>query len=108
MPGNLPNGIIIVLEKVTHLGPLIEQSAGPRPGDQADSCLDTACPVHTGQERVGTPPGAQLPRGRLGVALVLRQPPCGRQDGDVMMPGHLPDLLDVARLGLVPMMDAEC
>ena len=45
--------------------------------------------------------------GGLGVALVLRQPPGGRQHGEVVVPGHLPDLLDVARLRLVAMVDAE-
>ncbi len=108
MPGNLPDGVVIVLEQVAHLRPFVEQPANPGPRDQADRRLDTACPVHAAQERVGTPPGAQLRRGRLGVSLVLRQPPGGGQDGEVMMPRHLPDLLDVAGFRLVPVVDAEC
>jgi len=71
VPGNLPDSILTVLEEVADLGPLIEESADPCPGDQSDAGLDTAGPVHAGQERVRTPPGAQLIRGRLGVTLVL-------------------------------------
>ena len=107
MPGNLPEGIVIVLEEVAHLGPLVEQPADPGPGDQANPGFDTACPVDARQERVRTPPGAQLRRGRLCITLVLRQPPGGRQNGDLMVPRHLPNLLDVAGLRLVPMVDAE-
>ena len=45
--------------------------------------------------------------GHLGVVLVLRQPPSGSQHSNVMMPRHLPDLFDVARLCLVSMVDLE-
>src|SRR5688572_7968093 len=107
MPGNLAYRIVIVLEKVTHLGPLVKQAAYPGPGNQPNSGLDTACPVHSRQKWVGSPPGTQLFRGRIRVMLLLRQPPCARQNGQVMVPGHLPDLLNVAGLRLVAMMDAE-
>ena len=108
VPGNLSEGIVIVLEQVADLGPVIEQPADPGPGDQADSSLNTARPMHSGEEWVCTPPRAKLIPSGLGVALVLREPPGGRQHSEVMVPGELPNLLDIARLGLVAMVNAKC
>jgi hypothetical protein len=107
VPADLLDGINIVLEQVTHLGPLVEQSTGPCPRDQANAGLDTARPVHSGEKGVRTPPGPQLIGCGLGVALVLGKPPGRGQHCDVMMPGHFPDLLDVAGFRLIPVMDAE-
>ena len=107
MPGELPDGIVVVLEQVADLGPLVQQPTDPYPRDQANAGLDPARPVHSAEKRVRTPPGAKLVRGGLGVALVTRQPPGRRQHRDVVMTRHLPHLLDVARLRLVPMIDAK-
>ena len=63
--------------------------------------------MHAGQERVLLPPGPQLAGDPLGVLLVLAQVPGGGQQGQVLQPGDLPDLLDVADLFLGPVVDAE-
>ena len=69
--------------------------------------LDPAGPVHAGEERVLPPPRPQLVGDCLGVALVAGEPPRGGEHGQVVVPGHLPDLLDVAGDRLVAVVDAE-
>ena len=99
--------VLVVLEEVLTLGQLVEQPADPDPGDQPDPELDPAGPVDAGEERVGAPPGPQLVGDGLGVPLVPGEPPRGGQHGQVVVPGQLPDLLDVAGDRLVAVVDGE-
>ena len=59
------------------------------------------------EERVLAPPRAQLAGGKLGVAVVAGQPPGAGQQGEGLVAGQLPDELDVAYGGFVPVRDME-
>ena len=88
-------------------GPVVEQAADPGQADQPDAELDAAGPVHARQERVLPPPGAELARHPVRVRLVAGQEPGGGQQREVLQPGDLPDLLDVAGLLLRAVVDPE-
>ena len=63
--------------------------------------------LHAGQEGVLPPPGAELARHPVGVRLLAGQEPGGGQQREVLQPGDLPDLLDVAGLLLRAVVDPE-
>ena len=107
VPADLADRVVVVLEQVADLRPVVEQPSDPGPADQPDTDLDPAGPVHSGEERIRPPPGPQLSVDRLGITLVPRQPPGAREHRQVVMAGQLPDLLDVAGLGLVAVVDPE-
>ena len=85
VPAHLPPAVFVLLEEVLHLGPVVEQSTDPDPGDEPDSELDPAGPVDAGQERVGLPPVPQLAVGGGRVPVVAGEPPRRRQLGDVLV-----------------------
>ena len=98
VPADLPQGERVPLEQVGHARPVVEQAPDPGQADQADAELDAAGPVHAGQERVLPPPGAEMVGDPAGVPLVTGEEPGGGQQREVLQPGDLPDLLDVADL----------
>ena len=107
MPPDLTQRPRVVLEQGDRTAPAVEQPTDPRPADQPHAELDPAGPVDPREERVGSPPGPQLSGDHLGVPVVAGQPEGAGQDGQVVMARELPDRLDVARDGLVPMVDGE-
>ena len=107
VPPDLAERVGVGLEQVADLGPAVQETSHPRPGDEADAELDATGPVHPGEERVRGPPGAQLAVDDLGVPLVVGQPVRRGEHGEVVVAGELPHCLDVARHGLVAVVDAE-
>ena len=107
MPADLPQGERVALEQVGYARPVVQQPPDPGQADQPDAELDAARPVHAGQEGVLPPPGAQLVGDPARVLLVMGEEPGGGQQREVLQPGDLPDLLDVADLLLRAVIDAE-
>ena len=106
MPADLPDGVVVVLEQVARPSASRRAAGGSRPRRSA-GCRPRS--RSSSARRSGTgcaPPGPQLVGGGLGVALLAGQPPGRGQHGEVVVPGHLPDLLDVAGLRLVAVVDA--
>src|SRR5579859_6566957 len=107
MPADLPHREGVALEQVGRAGPVIQQAPDPCQADQADAELYTAGPVHTGQERVLPPPGAQLVRDPASISLVMGERPGSGEQREVLQPGEFPDLLDVADLLFRAVIDPE-
>ena len=107
VPANLVQRQVVTLEEVRHTRPLVQQPPDPGEVDQPDAELDAAGPVDAGQERIGRPPGPQLGGYPLRIGVLPGQIPGGREQRQVLQPIDLPDLLDVAYRGLVPVVDAE-
>ncbi len=107
MPVHLLLSIDVGLEERRRSRPSVEEAAHPYPTDEPLGELDPARPVDSGEERVLRPPRPQLGLHRLGVAAVLAREPGGGQQGEVMQPRQLPDLLDIAGFRLGSMVDAE-
>ena len=107
VPAELGEGLRVVLEEVADARPVVEQPAHPHPAREPDTELDPARPVNAGQEGVARPPRAELGRNEVRVPGVAREPPRGREHGEVVVAGELPDRLDVARDLLVPVVDPE-
>ncbi len=107
VPVDLVGGDDVLLEEGGRAGPAFEQPPGPDPRDQADAELDAAAPVDPLADRVGAPPRAEVGGHQLGVPVVAGQPPGAGQDGQVVVAGELPDLLDVPRVAGVAVVDVE-
>ena len=107
VPPDLTQRPRVVLEQGDRTAPAVQQPTDPRPADQPHAELDPAGPVDPREERVGSPPGPQLSGHHLGVPVVTGQPEGAGQHGQVVMARELPDRLDVARDGLVPVVDGE-
>jgi hypothetical protein len=108
VPVDLLHSEVATLEQGSRPRPVIQQPPDPGQADQPDADLDAAGPVHTGQERVLLPPGPQLGGHPLGAGLIPAGVPGRREHGQVMKPGDLPDLLDVAGVSLGAVVDPEC
>ena len=107
MPADLPQGERVMLEQAGYARPVIQQAPDPGQADQPDAEFDAAGPVHAGQEGVLPPPGAQLVGDPARVSLVMAEEPGRGQQREVLQPGELPYLLDVADLLLGAVIDAE-
>ena len=97
----------VALEQGGRARPAVEQPADPHPGQQPDAQLDAAGPVHAAQRRVGRPPRPQVLGHPLGVPLVPGDRVGGGEHGEVLVPGRLPDLLDVPDRVLVAVRHVE-
>ncbi len=97
----------VALEKTGRARPAVEQPADPHPGQQPDAQLDAADPVHAAQRWVGRPPRPQVRGHSLGVPLVPGDRVGGGEHGEVLVPGQLPDLLDVPDRVLVAVRHVE-
>ncbi len=107
MPADLPNRQLVLLEQAGDTRPVVQQAPDPGQADQPDADLDAARPVHAGEERVRPAPRAQLVCHPARVPVVPGEVPGGCQQRQVLQPGDLPDLLDVAGLRLRAMVDPE-
>src|SRR5262245_37231167 len=107
MPADLLHRQLVMLEQVRDGRPLVQEPPDPGQADEADPDLDAAGPVNPRQEGVLPPPGAKLVGYPLRIRLVVCEEPGGSQQREVLQPGDLPDLLDVAGLLLRAVVDAE-
>ena len=85
MPPDLGQGLFVVLEESPSAVPALEESPRPRPGDEPQSYLYAARPVHSREEGIQPPPGAQLVGCSFREASALarrRMRPPGRLYGD--------------------------
>ena len=87
-----------MLEQVGHARPLIEQTPDPSQADQADPEFEAVCRVDAGEEGVLPPPGPEVIGDPPRVSFVMGEEPGRGQHCQVLQPGKLPDLLDVADL----------
>lgn len=97
----------VVLEQTGGALPSVEQPADPHPRQESDAQLDPADPMHAAQRRVGRPPRPQVAGHALGVPLVPGHRIGGGEYGEVLVPGRLPDLLDVPHRVLVAVRHVE-
>src|SRR5215472_9115857 len=107
MPANLPDRALIVLKQIGRSRPVVKQTADPGHADQPDTDLDAARPVHARQEWILPPPGAQLAGDEPCVSLVAAEEPGRGKQRQMLQPRQFPDLLDVSRLVLRPVIDPE-
>ena len=107
MPADLPQCERVTLEQVSYTGPVVKETPDPGEADQANAELDAARPVDARQEGILLPPGAQLVGHPARVLLFVGKKPGIGQQREVLQPGDLPDLLDVADLLLRAVIDTE-
>src|SRR5260370_22729607 len=107
MPADLSHSQRVVLEQIGYARPVIQQASNPGQADQPDAELDAARPVHAGQEGILPPPGAQMIGHPARIFLFMGEKPGISQKREMLQPGDLPDLLDVADLLLRAVIDTE-
>ena len=95
VPPDLSPGRLVTLEELRCLVPSGEQSSCPDPGDQPEAGLDPARPVHAGEERILSPPRAEVQSRTIRVALIAGEREGCCEDRHVMHARQFPNLLHV-------------